>query len=186
MTKSDLMLCIYLLGVFMLGLICVMQTAIGMEQMQLQLPEDKSWWSLPWSYRFEIFVVLSSCLAGYIAGQHYKNSREDKIDAFGVASFSGLITGVLATWILTNKYSFNESLQGGILLAFCCPAIIFGLFLILDKFFPGKVDFLKKGILPQTNAGKLAAAIVGKRKEIKYNRRSSDDKESDDITPVSK
>lgn len=177
-------------GLLIAGLCLVAYIITGSDlwaaDMAQQSIDSATWYYVFIAYKFEIMVTIGSSLAGYIGGQHYKNHPKVVINnGFAIASFNGMISGVLSTWMLSNKYPLNEALQGGVLIAFCSPIIIWLLFLVMDKFFPGKADILKSGIYietttisddepPKTQLTKIvAAAVVGKRR----NRRTRKDKE---------
>ena len=146
---------------------------------QLALQPDAPWYI---AYRFEVLVVVGSSLAGYIGSQHLKTAHE-RLSDLTYAGFNGLIAGTLATWILANEYTLNQAFQGGALLALCSPAVVYLLYLVLDKFFPGKLPAFKCGIYYEKNTLKnvAKAAIVGKRKDRRRSYRIPDD---DDVTPT--
>ena len=145
---------------FILTLLCF--GAYGADQLIHQ--EDVPWWD---KYLFEILTVLGTSFSGYVAGQHWRSVSDT-----GAAFINGAVTGVLTTWVFTNKYTLNESLQAGVLLAFCAPIVVMICLFIIDKLFPGKGNVIRSGVyvddadgdMTRRVKGMAAAAIVGKRK----------------------
>ena len=149
---------------------------------------DMPWYMQIAAYKFEIMVAIGCSLAGYVAAQHFKSHPKVINNGWAIGSFNGLITGALSTWFLSNKYGWNESIQGGVLLALCSPIIVWLIFLLIDWKFPGaslKVGVYINPEVPLKAKDIIAVAIVGKRKDARKKNRTSEvwtDEQRKDIT----
>lgn len=177
MTKSDLIEYAIIAGLICLAYIIVGNEAWALEQIAMQ--PDPPWWD---KYQFEIAVSFGASIVGYIGAQHYK-TRSGHQKAVSIAAVNGLLSGVLAAWIFYNHYPLNQAAQWGVMVGGASPALVWILFQIVDRVFPGKGEVLKKGLfIPENDDEKeeksafekvaelTAVAIVGKRKDQRKSR----------------
>jgi len=156
--------------------------AAGLEQtvQEVITPGFKAWVG---AHTTDILISCAALLAGYTASQHFKNLSEVKPDPQILGLVSAAVTALAMLWWLPSEYDMALRLKVSTMVGFPAPFLIAGMFMVINKFFPGKGDALKNGIYihedpPEEDrtlfkaATKYAgAAIVGKKKDKRAEHR---------------
>ncbi len=135
------------------------------------------------AHTWEIIIACFALLAGYAVGQWLKSFKNYDPSASMLAFINGTVSFVCMAWWLPEAYSLHEKIKIGSMIGVCSPFLVMGLFMVIDKFFPGKGDAIKNGIYfdeddeddpVRTKIARFAAAsVMGKRSDKRENRTST-------------